>query len=523
MMFERMTVRARLAAGFGALLAVLVVVTAIAVVKVQTIKTALQANSAEHALIQRYAINFRGSAHDRAIAVRDVALSATPDDRSRELATIERLAKFYADSAQPLEALLQTSPDAAELKPLYGAIKDIEALSLAATKDVIALVGSGDAEGAKAVLWRDAKPRYEQWLAAINKLIDFEEGRLQAKNRTALEQAEGFLAVMLAMLAAALVGGAALAWVIGRSVLVQLGAEPLALGDVARRVAQGDLGPVAGADAAPAGSVLASLGAMQRSLADVVGRVRQASDAIATGSVEIANGSADLSGRTEQQAGSLQQTAASMEQMSASVKNNADAAGQATRLAGGATDAATRGGQVVEQVVSTMDDIAQSSRRIADIIGTIDGIAFQTNILALNAAVEAARAGEQGRGFAVVAGEVRSLAQRSAEAAREIKGLIGASVEKVDAGSRLVRDAGSAMTDIVAQVRSVSSLIAEISTASLEQASGIGQVSNAVAGLDQTTQQNAALVEQSTAAAEVLKAQAAQLAEAVRTFRLVAA
>ena len=325
---------------------------------------------------------------------------------------------------------------------------------------------------------------------------------------------------MLALLAGALVGGTWLAALIGRSILVQLGAEPIALGEVAHRVALGDLSPVPNAQHAPAGSVLASLAAMQHSLAEVVGRVRSASDQIATGSVEIASGSADLSARTEQQAASLQQTAASMEQMNASVKSNADAARQATHLATAASTAAAKGGTVVGQVVFTMGEITDSSRRIADIISVIDGIAFQTNILALNAAVEAARAGEQGRGFAVVASEVRNLAKRSADAAREIKTLIGSSVEKVDAGSRLVRDAGATMEDIVAQVRSVSTLIGEISAASLEQANGIGQVSGAVAGLDHTTQQNAALVEQSSAAAEGLKAQAARLAEAVKVFQL---
>jgi methyl-accepting chemotaxis protein len=522
MNLERLTVGRRLALGFGTLLAVLVAVTALAVAKVQTIKTDLQANSAEHAPIQRYAINFRGSAHDRSIAARDVVLAKTPEDRARELQAIDKLAAFYAASAGPLEQQLARSADAKDLNLLYGAIKDVEAKAVAATKDVIARTERGDTEGAQQVLWTQVKPLYEQWLAAINKLIDFEEAKLQAKNKEALDEATGFLTVMLVVLGISLVLGAVLGWLIGRSIVGQLGAEPSALGEMASRVAQGDLSPVPGAAQARPGSVLASLAAMQASLAEVVGRVREASDAIATGSAEIANGSADLSARTEQQASSLQQTAASMEQMNASVKNNAQSAQQATELAGEATKAAAKGGEVVSQVVTTMDEITSSSRRIADIITVIDGIAFQTNILALNAAVEAARAGEQGRGFAVVAGEVRNLAQRSADAAKEIKGLIGTSVEKVDAGAQLVRAAGATMEDIVAQVRSVSTLIGEISNASTQQAGGIGQVSTAVATLDQSTQQNAALVEQSTAAAEGLKQQAASLSEAVRVFRLAA-
>ena len=234
---------------------------------------------------------------------------------------------------------------------------------------------------------------------------------------------------------------------------------------------------------------------------------------------EIAQGSNDLSSRTEQAAANLQQTASSMEQLNATVKANADSAQQATQLASSAKAVAVKGGEVVGQVVATMQDIASSSKRIGDIIGTIDGIAFQTNILALNAAVEAARAGEQGRGFAVVAGEVRSLAQRSAEAAREIKSLIAASVERVDAGSQLVGVAGHTMGDIVAQVQKVSDLIGEISAATREQTGGIGQVSDAVSNLDQVTQQNAALVEESAAASDSLKQQAQRLVEAVEVFR----
>lgn len=515
-----MTVGKRLYLGFGLMLAILLGVTLVAITKVSAINTALQANSGEHAALQRHAINFRGSAHDRAIAVRDVVLSTSSADRAKEVAAIEALAAFYAKSAGPLESLVRQSADVGELNQLYGAIKEIETRAVATTRAVIAKVEAGDSAGAQAQLWSEAKPQYVAWLGAINKLIDFEEGRIQAMNTVAMDQASSFLYVMMAALVGALVCGVLLAWTISRSVVQQLGAEPAELGQVAQRVSQGDLSPVQGASGAPAGSVLASLGAMQASLAHVVGQVRNASDSIATGSSEIASGNADLSQRTELQASSLQQASSAMAQMNQTVQGNADTARQAAQLAGAASGAAVKGGEVVGQVVATMDDISTSSRKISDIIGVIDGIAFQTNILALNAAVEAARAGEQGRGFAVVAGEVRNLAQRSAEAAKEIKALIGASVDKVEAGSRLVSDAGSAMDDIVTQVRRVSDLINEISASTIEQTEGIGHVSVSVASLDQSTQQNAALVEQSAAAAASLEQQAGHLAEVVKTFRL---
>jgi methyl-accepting chemotaxis protein len=259
---------------------------------------------------------------------------------------------------------------------------------------------------------------------------------------------------------------------------------------------------------------------MQSALTRVVGNVRSGVESVATASGEIANGNQNLSSRTEQQAGNLQQTAASLEQLTATVKQNTESAKQANQLASSASEVAARGGVVVNEVVATMGEIRDSSKRIAEIISVIDGIAFQTNILALNAAVEAARAGEQGRGFAVVASEVRSLAQRSAQAAREINTLISDSVRKVENGSRLVNQAGTTMGEIVAQVKRVTDLIGEITAASLEQSSGVTQVNDAVTQLDQTTQQNAALVQQSAAAAASLREQADRLAQAVAMFRL---
>jgi len=291
---------------------------------------------------------------------------------------------------------------------------------------------------------------------------------------------------------------------------------------IAKAIAQGDLTDhhidASGND--ETARLLRSLADMQQSLSRLVGQVRQSTDSISTASTEIATGNQDLSARTEQTASNLQRAASSMDQLTNTVRQTADASRQANQLASSAGEVAARGGAVVSQVVRTMNDINASSKKISDIISVIDGIAFQTNILALNAAVEAARAGEQGRGFAVVASEVRSLAGRSAEAAREIKSLIGASVERIETGSRLVTDAGQTMTDIVSSVQRVSDIIGEITAAATEQSHGIGEVNTSVLQLDQMTQQNAALVEQSAAAAESLREQAERLAEVVSTFKL---
>ena len=316
----------------------------------------------------------------------------------------------------------------------------------------------------------------------------------------------------------ALTGAAGLA--LTRSVFRQLGAEPSDAAAAVDAVARGDLTVRISLHPGDTTSLMASLGGMRDSLVKVVAEVRGNSESVATASAQIAQGNQDLSGRTEEQASALQQTAATMEQLGTTVHNNADSARQANQLALSAASVAAQGGDVVGKVVTTMQGISDSSRKIGDIIGVIDGIAFQTNILALNAAVEAARAGEQGRGFAVVASEVRSLAQRSAEAAKEIKTLIGRSVEQVEQGTELVDQAGKTMGEIVGSIQRVSDIVAEITSASAEQSNGVQQVGEAVSQMDQATQQNAALVEESAAAAESLKGQARQLVQAVAVFNL---
>jgi methyl-accepting chemotaxis protein len=332
----------------------------------------------------------------------------------------------------------------------------------------------------------------------------------------AATQARG-QAMLLGFSVLALVLAIGLCWAVTRSITVPL-ARAVA---VAETVARGDLSSRIGTPSKDeVGQLLGALGRMNDSLVKIVGDVRNASDSIATGSSQIATGNADLSQRTEEQASNLQQTAASMEQLTATVKNNADTARTATQLASGAAAVAAQGGQVVGQVVQTMQGISDSSRQIADIIGVIDGIAFQTNILALNAAVEAARAGEQGRGFAVVASEVRSLAQRSATAAKEIKALIGDSVEKVDAGSRLVDDAGRAMTEIVSSVQHVAGIMKEMAGASHEQSQGIQSVNHAITEIDGMVQQNAKLVKDATQTAATLNEQAVGLLKSVAGYNL---
>jgi len=514
----------RLMAGFGLVVLALLGMSVFSVLTARGIDGALTANATQNAVIQRAAINFRGSAHDRSIAVRDVVLAPTEEARKKEVESIARLADFYAKSAAQLDDVLKSALQVPpEVGPMVQSLKDIEARTVATTAKVVALMQAGDRAGAETLLWAEAKPQYEQWLAAANKLIDYEEARIIANSQLANKDASQFTGVMLSITLLAVLISIAVTVLVSRSISRELGGEPSEVRTVVQAIQQGDLTVPVQVKAGDTTSVMVAVRDMQQRFHELVSAVRDNVDQLRTTSQDISTGNQNLGQRTEQAASSLEQTAASMEELTATVRQSADSARQANQLATTAAGTATKGGEVMQQVVSTMQDIHQSSQKIADIIGVIDGIAFQTNILALNAAVEAARAGEQGRGFAVVATEVRSLAQRSAEAAKEIKSLIQTSVEKVGSGAELVGNAGETMNEIVRGVQRVNDIIGEISSAAAEQSDGISQVNVAVSQLDHMTQQNGALVGESTAAADNLRNQAQRLAELIAVFQINAA
>jgi methyl-accepting chemotaxis protein len=430
--------------------------------------------------------------------------------------------KFNEQSEQTvLEAIqrLKGNTTDAALRDLGVKLGDTWASYKAAVAKVQALADASD-PSAMDVLHQDSANLH---IAVRNILLD--AGKRQDElARLDTEKAAAAVERTFWMLSALIVLGAVVSSLLGlwlvRSIMRQLGGEPSYAAEIAQEVAKGNLAVAVRLRPGDDVSVLAAMDGMRLNLSQLVSQVRASSESISTGASQIATGNADLSQRTEEQASNLEQTSASMEEMNSSVKQSVETMHTASQLASSASVTATRGGEVVRNVVHTMEEITTSSRKIGDIIGVIDSIAFQTNILALNAAVEAARAGEQGRGFAVVASEVRSLAQRSAEAAKEIKHLIGESVSKVETGSQLVNEAGSTMGDLVAQVRRVADLINEIGSATQEQGQGISQVNDAVNQLDQATQQNAALVEESAAAAGSLSAQAAKLVELVSVFQI---
>jgi len=449
----------------------------------------------------------------RAIVVRNIVLLQSAEDMQKQA---DRLAEVRASYARLDKQLQDTVISAAAVAALHKLESAVEALK-APTDQVVALGKDNKNAEATQMLQTTVAPLQQAATDAAEELVAVLAHNGKNAEAAAQENYDSAMRMLLSLGGVATALLCALGWMLVRSITRPLNQAV----DVSRAVAAGDLSlEFEAVGENETSQLLRALQSMQTSLSKVVGNVRQNAEGVASASAEISQGNNDLSARTEQQASALEETAASMEELSSTVKLNADNAHQANQLALNASNVAMRGGNVVGQVVETMKGINESSNKIADIISVIDGIAFQTNILALNAAVEAARAGEQGRGFAVVASEVRSLAGRSAEAAKEIKSLISASVERVARGTALVDQAGTTMQEVVTSIRRVTDIMGEISAASTEQSLGVSQVGEAVTQMDQATQQNASLVEESAAAANSLKLQAQQLVDVVAVFKL---
>ncbi|WJM87263.1 methyl-accepting chemotaxis protein [Dickeya chrysanthemi] len=451
-----------------------------------------------------------------AISVRNLTLFTAPDQVAQEKQLIAKTIARNGDIIKRIGELANSPKE----KALFDGINQVRPASLAATQKAIALSQENKLDEAKAVIMNEVKPAQENYFKAIGDMVSYQKSDTRRSADDAGQSASFAGVLMLILTGLSTVLGIAIAWAITRRIKKLLGGEPAYASDIARQIAGGNLVINVELQAGDSSSLLAVMEDMRARLRGIVQQVHDSSSSISTGSREIAIGSNDLSRRTEEQAASVQETAASMEQISQTIRQNGDTVREAAQLATAASQTATKGNDVVNNVINTMGDISTSSRKIGDIITVIDGIAFQTNILALNAAVEAARAGEQGRGFAVVAGEVRSLAQRSASAAREIKELITTSMEKVESGSRLVGHAGETMSDIVTQAQHVADLISEIGVTTQEQESGISQINQAITQMDSITQQNAALVEESASAADSLSEQAEKLVELMGVFTI---
>jgi len=456
------------------------------------------------------------SVHTVARVSRTMILLKNEEQRNHEIQKIQSARQQYDLSWDALQKHVPSEQGAA----IRAKIDQAKKLSREASNKMLEQIHQNKDVDAVATLLKEVMPLTQSWLDALHENIALqkkhnEEDFSDAQAAYKTGQLELGFSLLLAIAISI-----AISWFLSRSIIRQLGAEPVEVVNMANRVASGDLTQVIALRPGDQNSVMYAMRQMQSNLIKIVLNVRDGSESVASASTQIAQGNADLSVRTEQQASALEETAASMEELGSTVNRNADNSRQANVLVQAASNMANQNGSVLKQLVSTMQEIEQSSKMIGNIIGLIDGIAFQTNILALNAAVEAARAGEQGRGFAVVASEVRSLAGRSAEAAKEIKALVKASVDRVESGSALVSQAGTSMQEVVTEITRVTEMMGDIAASSVEQSAGVSQIGEAVTQMDHVTQQNAALVEEMSAAAQSLKAQAHELVEAVRIFKL---
>jgi methyl-accepting chemotaxis protein len=503
----------RLALGFGMVIFMLVTVATLGISRLASGSAAVDSIINKTYVKVAAISDIKNNSDAGARSLRNAMLATTPGDKEQFIADMAQSGKKAAAGIDRLEKLLILPKD----RELFKSMADALAQYVAVRSTLNAMIRDGQTDQATGLLFNKVIPAYRVYAGSVDAMVAFQRELMDREGQAALAQASAATTSMtvLSVIAAAL--AVFLAVYISRSIVRPLHeamavAQEVAAGDLTRRV------EVRSKD--ETGQLMLALRNMNDGLAKIVSEVRASSDTIATASSQIAAGNFDLSSRTEEQASSLEETAASMEELTSTVKQNADNARQGNRLAMTASEVAVKGGSVMSEVIATMGAINDSSKKIVDIISVIDGIAFQTNILSLNAAVEAARAGEQGRGFAVVASEVRSLAQRSSLAAKEIKELIGDSVGRVEAGAKLVEQAGATMDEVVNSVRRVTDIMAEITAASQEQSAGIEQVNVAIAQMDQVTQQNAALVEEASAAAESMQQQAAGLSEVVSVFKV---
>ncbi|RAM65558.1 chemotaxis protein [Herbaspirillum rubrisubalbicans] len=517
----KLKVVTRLALGFGLILVFLLGISALGFYGMSRVNDALtditRVNNAEIKL----ASALRNALSQRAIAIRNIALLEDEASMQAEAQTLARQEKLYADAYTALEKMFATEAGTTEREhKLLAQVKADENATVPLMAKALQLGLENKPAEAVKVLIGEVRPKQLAWIKSLTELSEFEDQLNDEAAVSARSTYEWLRTLMLTSIALALLVGIVAAVTIARSILRQLGAEPSEAQSIAREIASGDLTATVRVRAGDGSSLMASIEQMRYQLNVIAYGIKSAAETISVASGQIAQGNFDLSQRTEEQAASLEETAASMEELTTTVRQNTEHAAEALRLSGGAAQTATSGSAAFDRVVSTMDKISASSGKMADIISVIEGIAFQTNILALNAAVEAARAGEQGRGFAVVASEVRSLAQRSAVASKEIKDLIGESMSHVSAGSELVANAGHQMSEIVASVQRFGEIMNNIATATQEQGSGIEQINTAIVQMDQVTQQNAALVEEASAAAQSLSQQASGLLKVVSIFKI---